>query len=280
MRHRSAVFLLLVTAVLWSLGGVLIKSVEWPSLAKAGARSFFAALILLAWIRRPAITFSKVQILAAVAYAATVSLFVIANDRTTAANSIFLQYTAPIYVAVLGHWVLGEKAGGLDWICIGIALCGIALFLRDDFDTRGAWGIAAGLGSGMAFAVMVLCLRLERDRSPATALLLGNVLTVLIAIPSAIHAGLPSAKACGALAILGIVQLGIPYVFYSISIQRVSALEAILIPMLEPILNPIWVFWQRGEIPGPWSICGALLVLGSVTLRSFQGINRGSVKPQ
>ena len=135
---------------------MLIKSVEWPSLAKAGARSLFAGLILLGWIRRPAFTFSKVQILAAVAYAATVSLFVIANDRTTAANSIFLQYTAPIYVALLGHWVLGEKARRMDWVCICIALCGIALFFRDEFDTRGAWGIAAGLGSGVAFADVIV----------------------------------------------------------------------------------------------------------------------------
>jgi drug/metabolite transporter (DMT)-like permease len=268
MNHRSAVLLLLVTAVLWSLGGVLIKSAEWPSLAKAGARSFLAAIILLAWIRRPAVTFSRVQILAAVAYTGTVSFFVVANDRTTAANAIFLQYTAPIYVALAGHWLLGEKVRSIDWICIAIALAGIALFFGDDFDSRGALGIAAALASGISFAVMVLCLRHEKDRSPATSLLLGNILTVLIAIPSAIEAGLPSAKTAGILTVLGIFQLGIPYVLYSISIQRVSALEAILIPMLEPILNPIWVALQKGEIPGRWSIVGALLVLGAVGFRS------------
>ena len=270
MRHRSAVILLLITSVLWSLGGVLIKSVEWPSLAKSGARSFFAALILWAWIRKPVFTFSRVQITAAIAYTGTVALFVIANDLTTAANAIFLQYTAPIYVALLGHWVLGEKARRIDWVCIGVALCGIALFFRDDFDTRGAWGIAAALGSGLSFAVMVLCLRVEKDRSPATSLLLGNILTVLIAIPSAFAAGMPSGKACGILAVLGIFQLGIPYVMYSISVQRVTALEAILIPMLEPILNPIWVALQRGEVPGPWSIGGAFLVLAAVGLRAIQ----------
>ena len=271
MRHRSAVILLLITSVLWSLGGVLIKSVEWPSLAKSGARSFFAALILWAWIRKPVFTFSRVQITAAIAYTGTVALFVIANDLTTAANAIFLQYTAPIYVALLGQWVLWEMARRIDWVCIGVALCGIALFFRDDFDTRGAWGIAAALGSGLSFAVMVLCLRVEKDRSPATSLLLGNILTVLIAIPSAFAAGLPSGKACGILAVLGVFQLGIPYVMYSISVQRVTALEAILIPMLEPILNPIWVALQRGEVPGRWSIGGAFLVLAAVGLRAIQG---------
>lgn len=251
---------------------MLIKSAEWPSLAKAGARSLFAAIILWAWIRRPVFTFSRVQLTAAIAYVGTVALFVIANDRTTAANAIFLQYTAPIYVALLGQWLLGEKARRIDWLCIGVALCGIVLFFGDDFDTRGAWGIAAGLASGISFGVMVLCLRMEKDRSPATALLLGNIFTVLIAIPSAISAGVPSVETCGILAVLGIFQLGIPYVLYSVSIQRVSALEAILIPMLEPILNPIWVALQRGEVPGPWSLCGALLVLGAVGIRSLERV--------
>jgi drug/metabolite transporter (DMT)-like permease len=271
VQHRSAVGLLLITAVLWSLGGVLIKSAEWPSLAKAGARSFFAAIVLLAWIRRPVITWSRSQIGAAIAYAATVSLFVVANDRTTAANAIFFQYTAPIHVALLGGWLLGEKARRIDWICIGVALLGIALFFRDHFDTRGAWGIAAALGSGFSFGVMVLCLRMERERSPATSLLLGNLLTVLISLPVAAQAGMPSAHTCAVLTVLGIFQLGIPYVLYSISIQRVSAIEAILIPMLEPILNPIWVALQSGEVPGPWSICGAVLVLGAVLARGISG---------
>ena len=269
MTHRRAVVLLFISAALWSLGGVLIKSVEWPSLAKAGARSFFAALVLLAWLRRPVITFSRAQVSAAVAYAGTVSLFVVANDLTTAANAIFLQYTAPIYVVFLGHWLLGEKARKSDWVCIAVALCGIALFFRDQIDTRGAWGIAAALGSGLSFGTMVVCLRMEKNNSPATALLLGNVLTVLISIPSIAGAGLPSGSACASLAVLGVLQLGIPYVLYSMSIQRVTALEAILIPMLEPILNPIWVALRKGEIPGPWSLCGAALVMGAVFFRSF-----------
>src|SRR5688572_27762946 len=109
MTHRNAVLLLLAAAVLWSLGGVLIKSVDWPSMAKAGARSAIASVILWAWLRKPRFTWSPTQLGAALAYAFTVSSFIIANDRTTAANAIFLQYTAPIYVAVLGHYFLGER---------------------------------------------------------------------------------------------------------------------------------------------------------------------------
>ena len=268
MSHRAAVLLLIVTSVLWSLGGVLIKSVDWPSLAKSGARSAMAALVLFAWIRRPRFTWSRRQLGVAFAYAATVSLFVIANDRTTAANAIFLQYTAPIYVALLGHWLLGERTRGIDWLCIALALFGIGLFFRDEFSATGTLGNLAGLGSGLSFAIMVILLRKEKDASPASALLLGNLLTAAIGLPFGIGHAL-TAPECGTLALLGVVQLGIPYVLYSIAIRRVTALEAILIPMLEPILNPIWVVLKQGEVPGPWSLAGGSLVLAAVLLRGI-----------
>jgi drug/metabolite transporter (DMT)-like permease len=122
MTHRNAVFLLLASAVLWSLGGVLIKSVDWPSMAKAGARSGIAGLILWAWLRKPRFTWRPTQLGAALAYAATVCSFVVATDRTTAANAIFLQYTAPIYVALLGHYLLGERTRRSDWLVLGAVL--------------------------------------------------------------------------------------------------------------------------------------------------------------
>src|SRR6185436_425841 len=146
---------------LWSLGGVLVKSVDWPSMAKAGVRSALAALVMWSWIRRPVFTWSRVQLGAAVAYAATVSLFVIANDRTTAANAIFLQYTAPIYVAFLGYWVLGERTRGIDWLCIVLAIVGIGLFFRDEFSAVGLVGNLAALASGMSFAGLVMLLHKE-----------------------------------------------------------------------------------------------------------------------
>jgi drug/metabolite transporter (DMT)-like permease len=268
MSHRSAVLLLIITSALWSLGGVLIKSVDWPSMAKAGARSAIAAVIMLAWMGRPKFTWSWSQIGAALAYVGTVSLFVIANDRTTAANAIFLQYTAPIYVAFLGGWFLGEKTRRIDWLCIGLALFGIALFFRDDFDARGLLGIIVALGSGISFATMVMLLRKEKDTSPESSLLLGNLLAAAIGLPFGLGHGLPGSQ-WTILAILGAVQLGVPYILYSIAIKRVTALEAILIPMLEPILNPIWVALARGEIPGAWSLAGGGLVLSAVLIRSL-----------
>jgi drug/metabolite transporter (DMT)-like permease len=266
MSHRRAVLLLVAASILWSLGGMLIKSIDWPSMAKAGGRSAIACVILLAWSGRPRITWRPTQLLAALAYTGTVSLFVIANDRTTAANAIFLQYTAPIYVALFGRWFLGEPARRIDWICIVIALAGIALFFRDQFSSTGLIGIMAALASGVSFAVMVMALRKEREGSPEGALLLGNVLTTIVGLPFAIGHPL-SLHEGGLLLALGVVQLGIPYILYSLAIRRVTALGAILIPMLEPILNPLWVALAKGEVPGPWSLLGGALVLGAVVLR-------------
>jgi drug/metabolite transporter (DMT)-like permease len=247
---------------------MLIKSVDWPSMAKAGARSAIAAGIMWAWIGRPKFTWSPTQMGVALAYFGTVSLFVIANDRTTAANAIFLQYTAPIYVALLGGWLLGEKTRRIDWLCIGIALLGVALFFRDDFDTRGLFGIIVALASGMSFAFMVMLLRREKDASPESSLLLGNLLCAAVGLPFGWGQNL-SGTEWTILGILGVVQLGIPYILYSIAIKRVTALEAILIPMLEPILNPIWVALTRGEVPGAWSLVGGGLVLAAVLMRSL-----------
>jgi drug/metabolite transporter (DMT)-like permease len=267
-QHRFyAPVLLLLTALLWSLGGVLIKSVEWNPLAIAGMRSAIAVPVILACTPRLRMTFSAVQIGGAIAYSATVILFVLATRLTTAANAIFLQYTAPIYVAVLGHWYLGERALRMDWAIIGAALAGIGLFFIDQLTLTGMWGNIIALASGLAFAVMVILLRKEKSGSPVASVLLGNILTALITSPFMFRSS-PSIQSWKVLALLGTVQLGLSYVLYTIAIRRVTALEATLIPLLEPILNPLWVMLAIGERPGPWAMFGGAVVLGAVIVRA------------
>jgi drug/metabolite transporter (DMT)-like permease len=265
----SGTLLLLLVSVLWSIGGVLIKSVEWHPMAIAGVRSAVCALVIAICTGLPRRPFSGLQIAGALAYAVTVISFVIATRLTTAANAIFLQYTAPIYVAILGPRLLGERTLRSDWFLITVALAGIGLFFLDRLTFAGAWGNVAGLVSGLAFGTMALLVRRQRDASPASALWLGNVFAALAGLPFMFSTPQPSAQGWWALIALGIFQLGLPYVLYSIAIKRVTALEAVLIPMLEPVLNPLWVMLVVGERPTGWALWGAALVLGAVLFRGL-----------
>jgi len=269
----KAVLYLAAAAVLWSLGGLLIKLVSWHPVAIAGVRSAIAAVFLLAVIRRPHWTWSPQQVGGAAAYAATVILFVAANKMTTAANAILLQYTAPVYVALLGAWFLKERAGWLDWAVIMTVLAGMALFFLDGLSPRGLWGNIAAIASGLTFAILVLCLRRQKEGSPLESILLGNVLTALIGVPFMIGPP-PAARDWAVLAVLGVFQLGLPYVLYSAAIKRVTALEASIIPIIEPLLNPCWVFLMMGEAPGPWALVGGVVVLAVISARCILGVAR------
>ncbi|MGI9113847.1 MAG: DMT family transporter [Chthoniobacterales bacterium] len=267
-RHRYyAPALLLLAALLWSLGGVLIKSINWTPMAIAGARSAIAIPVMLLCVGRPQFKLSVAQIGGAFGYAATVVLFVFATRMTTAANAIFLQYTAPIYVALIGRWYLREKAHAIDWLVIATALGGIALFFFDRLTLSGLWGNVIALGSGLAFASVAIFLRKEKAGSPVTSVILGNLIVALAALPFLFGPPLAAGNVWRLL-VLGAVQLGFPYVLYSAAIKYVTALEATLIPLIEPILNPLWVMLALGERPGPWAVAGAVLVLGAVLTRA------------
>jgi drug/metabolite transporter (DMT)-like permease len=258
--------LLVVTAVLWSLSGVLVKSTDWNPLAISGVRSAFAIPVMLFFTGRPRVTFSAAQIGAAIAYSGTMIFFVLATRMTSAANAIFLQYTAPIYVAVVSHWWLKERGLRSDWITIPVALAGIALFFLDRLSVSGLWGNLFGLLSGVSFAATAIFLRQERAASPATALLMGNILTSLVTAPVIFTGPFPWPE-LPKLLFLGTVQLGLSYGLYSVAIKRVTALEATLLPLLEPVLNPIWVMLAIGEVPGKWALIGGSIVLLAVIFR-------------
>jgi drug/metabolite transporter (DMT)-like permease len=262
----KAIGFLIVTAILWSSAGLLLKMISWNPIAIAGMRSAIAAIVLLAFLRRPHITWSSAQIGGAIAYTVTVILFVSANKLTTAANAILLQYTSPIYVALFGTWFLGERATWLDWITIFAVIGGMVLFFLDDLTTGGFWGNVCAISSGVTFACLVLFMRKQKNDSPLESIFLGNILTALVGLPFMFKA-MPSASSWVGLILSGVLQLGLSHVLYSAAIKHVAALEAILISVIEPILNPLWVLLIMGEAPGPWALVGGLIVLASVTIR-------------
>jgi drug/metabolite transporter (DMT)-like permease len=255
-----------MAAMMWSIGGLLIKLVDWNPLAIAGMRSAIASIVLLIFLRKPKLTWSKAQIGAALAYVGTVILFVSANKMTTAANAILLQFTAPIYVALLGSWLLKEKTRVYDWIIIGVVMGGMSLFFFDHLNVTGIWGNIVAIGSGVCFAFFTIFMRMQKDGSPLESVFLGNIFTAIIGLPFMFQSS-PGFSGWAGLILLGVVQLGIPYILYSTAIKHVTALEAILIPIIEPLLNPIWVFLLIGETPGPWALIGGLIVMVTITIR-------------
>lgn len=265
-RWRSIVYLV-AASLLWSTGGLLIKSVQWNPIAISGTRSLTAALIMLAVIRKPNMQFNRYKVGGAFAYVGTVLLFVMANKLTTAATAILLQYTAPIYVALLGAWFLKERTTKLDWVAIVMVFGGMFLFFIDKMTPGGMLGNIYAIISGFCFACMVLLLRKQKDGSPLESVFWGNVLTTIVGFPF-MFSSMPDIRSWIALLLMGVFQLGIAYILYAMAIKHVTALEAILIPVIEPLLNPLWVFLVIGETPGPWAFVGGIIVLTAIVGRS------------
>ena len=255
--------------MLWSLGGVLVKWISWNAMAIAGMRSAIAFPLLLIVIRNRHLTFSSVQLGGAVCYTGTVIFFVLATRMTTAANAVLLQYTAPVYVALFSSLFLGEKVSRFGWVTILLALAGMVFFFADHLTTAGMVGNGLAILSGMFFAGLVLLMRKQKQEYPLGSIFLGNILTAFIGLPF-MFSQMPDTSSWIGLILLGTVQLGLPYILYSSAIRMVSALDGIMLPMIEPILNPIWVLLVIGERPGFWAIAGGGIVIFSVTLQSLR----------
>ena len=271
--HTKSVGLLLLAALGWSLAGVLFKFVHWPPLAVAGGRGLVAAVFLIA-VRGRALrfTWSPLQLGTAVAYAGCTVLFAAANKLTTAANAILLQYTAPVWIALFGAWLLGERSTRADWLTIVAVFGGMGVFLYDGLRLHDLGGMAVAIASGMFFAVMIMLLRKQKDGSPIESIILGNVLGFLIGLPAMWSAPPLPGGSVVALLLLGVVQLGIPYLLYARAIRHVTAIEAVLLPVIEPILNPLWVMLFIGEKPSALALFGGVIVVGAVTWRAVVSI--------
>lgn len=278
--HRArALGLLLVSALLWSAGGLLIKSVDWSAPAISAVRSLIAAATIALWYRGALrFTWSRWQIGAAIAYAGTTLLFVLANKLTTAANAILLQYTAPVFIALAAPWVLGERIRRSDWLVIVLTLGGMTLFFRDSLSPEGMAGNLVAIASGVTFAALAICMRKQKDGSPVESIVLGNLLGAAIALPF-VRGPIPGVESWLMLGALGVFQLGLSYIAYSAAMKHATAIDAGLVPMLEPILNPIWVILFFGERPGPNALLGGAVVFGAVGLRTVLSLLRDRSQP-
>jgi drug/metabolite transporter (DMT)-like permease len=271
-----AIALLLLTALLWSTGGLFVKLVHWHPLSIFSARGLVASVVFLIWLRRVPLRFTPFLVAGAAGYMGAQFLFIFSTRMTTAANAIFLQYTAPIYVLIFGVWFLGERPRRIDWITMVVIFAGMMLFFGQDLTFEGLYGNLAAILGGVALAVMIVCTRAQKDSHPAQIFLIGSCLGGLIGLPSVLQETW-SLTDVAIIAYLGIFQTGLAAALYSIAIRQVPALESNLILMLEPVLNPLWVFLVIGESPVPLALLGGAVVLGAIATRAIVGARRTDV---
>jgi drug/metabolite transporter (DMT)-like permease len=284
------------SAVLFSTGGAAIKLTTIPALQLAGLRAGIAAATLLLLLRLPVRSFGAGTLLIGAAQAATMVLFVVGNKLTTAASTIFLQSTAPLYVMALSPPLLGERVRPGDLAFLASFALGLALFFVDVGPAQATapqplLGNLASAASGVTWAGTVLGLRWlalrrghaapsvvvaaravggPREADPvAAATVVGNALVFAACLPWLVP--LPEASAHDAAVVLwlGIAQVGLAYLLLARGIRGVRAFDATMLMLIEPVLNPLWAWLLHGETPGAWALAGGAIILGSGAVRTW-----------
>ena len=263
----AGVLMMAATASLWSIAGLLIKVIDWHPLAIAGVRSLIASLVILAFLRKPKIHWSFPQVAAAVANAVTMLLFVVANKTTTAANAILLQYMAPVFTAFIGAALLKEKTRLEHWVSIFFVMVGMTIMFANKLDGGQFFGDAIALMSAVTFSLYIVFMRMQKEGSPLESNLMSQWIAAGVCLTASLFLPLPqfTQKSVAAILVLGIVQIGIPSILIAFAIRRISAVSANLIAVIEPVLNPVWVFLVLGEYPGMNTIIGGAVILLAVT---------------
>ena len=273
---RRARLCLLFAAVLWSLAGIFIKFLSLPPLTIVFYRSLFASLFFAFFVRRSIAVPRVALLVSAIAYTAAISAFVSANKITTAANAIALQYTAPMFVFMIVHFLFGEKITGASWISLVSGMLGIAVICAGSAGQPDAAGVMIALLSGLLFSIYMVSLRFLKEFNPGTLTFLNNLVCCLILLPLVGSELSLSLKEGWIVAVMGVVQLGIPYWLFSKGLEQISVQEASLIVLIEPVLNPLWVALIVGELPSGATLVGGLCIVGSLAFRYL----RSSLNPQ
>lgn len=264
----SPLLFVFAAAFLWSTGGLFIKWTTLAGLELSFWRSLFAIFTVAFFTRHEGFGVNRVTNVASVLYAVLLILFVMATKTTTAANAIFLQYTAPVYLLILEPLIYKEKFRSRDLITVLVCLGGMALFFVGQLRPQDVTGNILALASGFCFALYFLLLRHPRARevNRASSVIYGNTLAVLLTAPWGL-ATLTTLTAHDLIGVsyLGIVQLGISYTLFTVGMSRgVRSLDAGIICYIEPVLNPIWVFLVLAERPSAWAILGGAIIIIAV----------------
>ena len=259
---------MLACAVMWSISGIIIKYIDWSPLSIAGGRSLISAGVVIIYmlLTKMSPKVNKNVIWAGVSLFGCVTCFVTANKLTTAANAIVLQYIAPAFVLIISALFLKHKLKKVEIIVVGSTFIGIILFFIDKINLGGMIGNLVAICSGLFMAVMFIFNGRLNLSERMTGILIAHLLTATIGLPIGFvtYETIITGQDILLIFVLGIVQLGIPYVLYALAASKISPLSCSLIGMIEPLLNPLWVAIFYGEVPGLFALLGGAVVITSV----------------
>jgi drug/metabolite transporter, DME family len=274
--HRRGELLVLAAAALFSTGGAVLKSPSLSHAQVAGFRSGIAVVAMLLFVPAARRGWTPRALLVALPCAATFLLFVFATRLTTAADAIFLQSAAPLWLLALSPWLLRERIGRADLVFMGALGAGLALLFAGAPEPTStapdpALGNLLGAASGVTWALTVAGLRwLAKDEgrhgSAAAATVGGNLVAFLAMAPFAFPVVGSTAGDWLGVGYLGVLQIGLAYTCLTVGVRRVPAFEASLLLLLEPVLNPLWAWLVHDERPGPLALAGGVVVVVSTAV--------------
>ena len=267
--HSKGVLAVVLTALLWSSGGLLIKLISLTSMQLSFFRCLISAIVFAVIFRKKVLKVNKLAILNAVFYATVLTLFVIATKTTTAANAIFLQSTAPIYVLIFEPIINKTRWERINVITIAVCFIGMILFFTGELSPGHLEGNIVALLAGAAFAAFFLGMRKNDKEYQQSAIFYGNIIVAVICIPFILELETISFSDLWMVSFLGVFQIAAAYAIFTYGIKRILAVEASIISMLEPVLNPVWVFFGYGEVPTTYAILGGIIIITAISMRTL-----------
>ena len=272
--QSRGIFYMLACAFLWSIGGLFIKLIDWNPFFIAGARSLIGAAVLMVYMKLAhlSLKINRRSIVSGIALCSVFFCYVTANKLTTAANTVVLQYTNPVFVVLLSSLFLHQKFSRRDLFLVGTVFFGVALSFLDGMDAGGFLGNLLALFSGFFLAVLFLnSARCETASDSMSGILLGQLFAALCGAPFLfLDPPAFTTTSVASILILGVFQLGLPYVFYGIASRTCSPLICSVLAGVEPLLNPLWVFVVMGERPSVTALIGCGIVVVTIPVWCVQ----------
>jgi drug/metabolite transporter (DMT)-like permease len=267
--HNKGILAVFLTAILWSSGGLFIKLISLNAMQLSFFRCLIAAIVFALLFRKKLLVVNGFTFINAAFYAIVLSTFVIATKTTTAANAIFLQSTAPIYVLIFEPIINKTKQQRINVITIAVCFIGMIFFFLGEISPGHLEGNLIALLSGIMFAAFFLGMRKNGKEFQQSSIFYGNILVSIICIPFLFDMKQLSFDDIWMVTFLGVFQIAFAYALFSYGLKRILAVEASIISMFEPVLNPVWVLIGYGEMPSFFAAIGGGIIIVAVFVKTL-----------